>query len=284
MKERLPDIIGIGFRRCASSWLHSYLNEYLEIGKPRSGVHFFSIHLQKGVNWYIEQLKEYSKRLILLEFSVSYSYPEYYEKAAKYLYKIVPNAKLFAVVRNPIERAFSDYRRSVYLLEIKRNVSFEEMINLYPVFLKRGLYAKIIKRYLEFFPKKQILVLFYDDLLTSQRFFIQSLFKYLNVKPNWELASVKKRDRSENIIKWESYNKLIFALKNTGTEFAQKLGIGNSWETFRTKYRSIYWKILALNKSEDEIPLAIRRCLRNYYENDIRELEILTGRNLDNWK
>lgn len=284
MKGRLPEFIGIGFRRGGSSWLHSCLNEHPDIGKPRRGVHFFSEHLHKGVEWYIEKLEEHSKRPILLEFSISYSYPEYYEKAAKYMHQIVPNAKLFMVVRNPIERAFSDYRRSIYLLQIKKNISFEEAIDRHPVFLKRGLYGQIIEHYMEFFPKEQILVLFYDDLLINPRAFIQYLFKFLDAKPNLELTWIKKRIPSPNIIKWELYNRIIFTLKDTGGILAPKLGIENLWTAFRIKLGGVYWKILSLNKSKMEIPLIIRKSLRNYFERDIRKLENLTGRNLDNWK
>ena len=37
-----PKYLGIGCRRCASSWLHSLLNSHPQISKPKNGLHYFS--------------------------------------------------------------------------------------------------------------------------------------------------------------------------------------------------------------------------------------------------
>ena len=78
------DFIGIGFRRCGSSWLHSVLNQHPMINKPDKGLHFFS-----GKDSCIEKKEEYefffnkpSRNQIVGEFSVSYSYPDSYKKSA----------------------------------------------------------------------------------------------------------------------------------------------------------------------------------------------------------
>ena len=110
---RLPEVIGIGVRRCASSWLHRCLNQHPSIGKPENGLHFFSQHFGLGLEWYLEELAPYTNRDLLVEFSVSYTYPEYYNFASELMARIAPHAKLFIAVRNPIERAFSDYLRSM---------------------------------------------------------------------------------------------------------------------------------------------------------------------------
>ena len=65
---RLPDVIGIGTRRCGSSWLHDVLNRHPQVGKPPNGLHFFSTNFERGVSWYAEQLEPFADRLVLMEF------------------------------------------------------------------------------------------------------------------------------------------------------------------------------------------------------------------------
>ncbi len=86
--------------------------------------------------------------------------------------------KLNAILRNPVERAFSQYL--VFQRDHNEN-SFEEAIEKRPSLLTDGLYIDHLKRYFKYFPKEQILILMYEDskknLLTS----IKKILKYLEV-------------------------------------------------------------------------------------------------------
>ena len=163
--HRPPDFIGIGFRRCASSWLHACLSEHPDIGKPMSGLHFFSDRecYSKGIDWYEKQLESYSVKRILGEFSVSYTYPDVYKHAATRIYENYPAVKLICTVRNPIERAYSDYLRSVSLSELDKNISFEQAIELDSDLIERGFYGRILKWYEDYFSGR-VFVLLYEDL------------------------------------------------------------------------------------------------------------------------
>src|SRR5690242_11728373 len=161
---RLPQLIGIGTRRCGSSWLHGVLNKCPQIGKPPSGLHFFSTEYGRGIEWYLEQLAPFSDRPLLSEFSVSYLYPEYADVAAQRIAKDVSDARLFVCLRDPVERAWSDYLRSVRMGEFSKAVTFEGAIRSNPELLERGRYAKLLRPYYERFGPDRIKPLLYDDL------------------------------------------------------------------------------------------------------------------------
>ena len=278
---RPPDVIGLGCRRCATSWLHECLNGHPQIGKPRRGLHFFSEHHGNGSEWYLDRLREYADRPVLMEFSVSYSYPEYCEEAARRIHDMVPHAKLFISIRNPIERAFSDYLRSVRMLETGADVPFEDAIRTSPVLLERGLYARIIARYLEPFPKEQLLVLLYDDLKADPAGFVGRLLEFIGVEPHVPLPETPA---SGGTVRWPLYNRLVFSAKKTADCVARGLGLAAPWERFKSKRRTAYVKVLNANVVETEMASQTRADLCAYYEKDIARLEQLTGRDLTHWK
>ena len=284
MNSRMPDVIGLGFRRCATSWLHNCLNHHPRIGKPLSGVHFFSEHSQRDKEWYVHKLAPYADREVLLEFSVSYTYPEFYEQSAARMGVLIPEAKLFLSVRNPIDRAFSDYRRSVYLLELKKDIPFEVAVSENLVFLERGLYAKCLKRYLEFFPQDQILVLYYEDLRKNPAGFLKTLCDFIGISmeiPEWVYKQV---EGSANVIRSEGYARLIFSAKEAARSVSGKIGLNQQWGAFTQRYMDIYQALLSLNSHETTLSQKNRRKLRDYYETDIRELEQITSSNLNHWR
>lgn len=281
---RLPDAIGIGARRCATSWLHGCLNEHPEIGKPVNGLHYFSKRRHEGIKWYAKQLEGYSSRRLLLEFSVSYTYPEYYREAARHIAEAVPGAKLFMSVRNPSDRAFSDYRRSVSLLEIDKSVSFAEALEKYPVLLYRGLYGEILEWYRKFFRADQIKVLFYEDLEASPSEYMSSLVNFLGVDSVLPLRHITTRGETTKVPRWVTYNKVIFAAKKAMERVFRELGSDDAWEGIRKRFMRLYQGLLSINYQDQEIEDSVRKALRKYYEEDIHKLEDLTGRRLEYWR
>ena len=99
------------------------------------------------------------------------------------IHKHLPNVKLVACLRNPAERAYSDYR---YNIQEKGRFSlykdFEEVLKNDKDFVKRGFYFKQLKEYFELFPRENILILFYEDLKRDPIEFIHDIYKFLGLK------------------------------------------------------------------------------------------------------
>jgi hypothetical protein len=281
---RLPDVIGIGCRRTASSSLHYALNQHPDIGKPVRGLHFFSERFSSGIKWYQEQLAPYNKKQILLEYSVSYSYPEFYKEAAKRIHKVVPDAKLFISVRNPVERVLSDYLRSLRRCEIESTMSFENVLEKYPVFLERGLYYRIISRYMDFFPRENLKILFFENLVEDPSKYLRKILDFIGVNHCSEINFKKQTLSGANRPRWKFFNKSVFTVKNSTDKLADFMKVNKAWNRLKEKHMLRYKRLLALNAKPMEIEPRTREQVRNYYAADIHAMEKLTGRTLSNWR
>lgn len=134
-------IIGIGFRRCGTSHMHSVLNTSKYITKCPSGSHYFSNQL----NYFVLN-DNYN-----FDLSVTYGYPENTKKVIhnikEYCLLKNLNPKLFCIMRDPVERFFSDIVRSIKIGEFSVNESLRNIIFHNSSFLLRGKYSLILDEY-----------------------------------------------------------------------------------------------------------------------------------------
>ncbi len=127
----------------------------------------------------------------------------------------VPDAKIFAVLRNPIERCLSHYLMD---LRIGRPVgTFDDEIERHLSLLGRcdfwggnyigtGFYDDQLKRYFDRFPRRNILVGIQDDLEADAAAFMARIFDFLGLDPiplpRKTLSNMARRPRFQNINRW----------------------------------------------------------------------------------
>jgi hypothetical protein len=129
------------------------------------------------------------------EVSTSYLYSSL---AAKEIYEFNPNAKIIIILREPVERTVSHYlmdyargNQKVYniLNDLKTDFTASHkgwgISNLY---IDLSLYQEQIQRYMDIFPKEQIILLDYEDLKKDPNRFMAEIFKFINVK-DWKINS-----------------------------------------------------------------------------------------------
>lgn len=285
MAQQLPTAVGIGFRRCGSSWLQACLNDHPEISKrPEGGQHFFSDHFEKGVEWYSSELSSLPKRKCLIDFSVSYSYPEKYKQVVSRLKMTLPDAKLFAVVRNPIDRAFSDYKRGIARLEIPANRSFEDAILHEPALLERGLYGKVLSNFVEEFGREKVFILFYEDLERDPESFLRPLLEFLNLNSNVSIDfNDKIRNRAKKI-RFSVYHSFFLGAKNLSDHIISIFGLEAAWGRLKQKHLRKYQKILSWNELDADLKKNTKVKLLEFYAEDIELVESISGRSLKAWK
>jgi hypothetical protein len=192
-----------------------------------------------------------------------------------------PNAKILMVLRNPSDRAFSQYR---HMLSFAPNrISFSEHLNaslaysgariseLFP-FLQFGLYAEQVGRYLTLFPRHQVYIAFYEDYLRAPADFLRDICTFLEVDPDFAF------DLSAKHMQATVPHSYVFnnSLKNLGVwNLARTL----SPPAVRTKLRRLISQPAhALSLSPGE-----RRRLCDFYRLDIQSLSALLKQDLSAW-
>lgn len=275
--RRVPDFIGIGFRRCASSWLHACLREHPEIGKPPSGLHFFSEQYEKGLGWYETQIGEYSERIVG-EFSVSYTYPEFYEEVARRIAYHYPGVKLFCTVRDPVERVYSDYLRSVSLSEIDQKVSFEEALKRWPVLVERGFYGRILKHYQKYFPGS-LLVTFYDGLERDPSSLLRQIYSFVGANSNYVPSLTKKRSGESFVPKNQGVQRLITRIEQITSHTLRPKRLGFILNII--KALGIQKTVRALNRqAKPALNVHMRARIYSLYRKDMELLADLTDQEI----
>ena len=180
----LPDFLVIGAQKAGTTALYAYLRWHPGITGPSwKEVSFFDRHWWRGEAWYRGQFPLRPRGRLVGEASPSYLFHPLAPERARVL---VPLARLVAVLRDPVDRAYSQYHHEVALG--REALSFEEALAAEEgrtsgeverliadprafsrawwdhTYAARGLYAQQLERWLAVFPREQLLVVTTDEL------------------------------------------------------------------------------------------------------------------------
>ena len=283
-QRRMPDYIGIGTQRCGSSWIHGVLGSHPEIGKPANGLHYFSKNAHLGKDWYQDCLAPFSEKPVLLEYSVSYLYPEYCATTAETIKKEAPEAKIFLCVRDPAKRAFSDYLRSIRTGDLPADMSFIDAVRAFPELLERGRYARLLAPYLDAVPADRIKIFIFEDIEENPFLFAENLAAYFNLKPIFSPEKISRKEPKGRTIRSAMLNRLIWLVKNSVDNVFLATGLSDAWSAWKDKHVYRYERLLDLTHREAANELDYMRELTTVLLPDIELIEKLTGRTLSNWR
>lgn len=262
----LPTFIGIGAQRAGTTWAYNCLAEHPDVFMTRKKeLHFFYVNYDKGLDWYRSQFEEARECRARGEITPDYMY---HERAIANIARDVPEARLFVILRNPIDRAIS-----AFVLHRDRfgSQSFAEACDSDPELIDRGLYYKHLSNVLRHFERQRLGVLFYDDLIADPRRFVAKLYQFVGVRSEFRPDSLKTR-----------YNRVIYpdlqkALIGTGLgwtiDLVKRTGMGG-WIRRRHSGDRRESGIAA----EDDVAM-----LRHAYQQDVAALSDLVGRDLRGW-
>ncbi|HEY6978156.1 MAG TPA: sulfotransferase [Chitinophagaceae bacterium] len=294
-----PNFIIIGPPKCASTSLHFYLGQHPEIFTTKiKETRFFSLHYNKGMDYYARYFKDAGDAMAIGEATPSYSFLPFVADRIKYHF---PDIKLILCFRNPLDRTFSSWlmqkgmgKEKLSLREaIEINRSQMSYITLegeegektwlnsmgnfsadesrLRTYIQGGMFAAILKSYYKRFSHEQIKIIFLDDLKNNFDETMKGLFRFLGVKddfivPNKEIVNFHF-DRKANKIT----NKL-FGIK--GTRFLIDL----TPKFVKDKLKRS-WKI----KEPPKLELEDRIYLWEIFKEDIAELEKMLEKNFFYW-
>jgi lipopolysaccharide transport system ATP-binding protein len=213
---RRPSWIGFGTMKSGSSWIWEQLRCHPDVripkdrGRTRKELHFFDV-FDYTSRRYLKAFGRISKKYSTGEYTPSYiCFPH----APIIIKEWCPDVKLFTVFRNPVDRAFSHYKDHLQRKKIPLGSSFRESFdNDYPPRLPKyvsikakGMYADQLEYWYQFFPKEQIKVMFYEDLVKEPIPFIQDLYKWLGIND-----TIVPKHYDMRIVK--TYNKIYKDMK-----------------------------------------------------------------------
>jgi hypothetical protein len=200
-RQQAPTFYLLGAQKCGTSSLHYYLHQHPDVcvSWPKEPV-FFEAYWDRGLQWYWNTyFSHWAGEPVIGEARVRNLYLPYVAPRIK---EVSPSAKLVAIVRNPVDRAFSTWM--MWTARGHERRSFEEAVEDELARLQSGPaacvelghYARQLRRYLEFFPRDALHVLFTEDLREDPAREMQRLFRFLDVDPNVALEDLQVLNRS----------------------------------------------------------------------------------------
>lgn len=189
----LPNLIGCGAGKSGTTSLYYYLSQHPEISMaPSKEVHYFTMHFDKGADWYAEQFAQCKPAPILGELSTSYLR---HPAVPGRIQQLVPDVKLFFIFRNPMDRVYSNYWFSISIGTQDPAQSFSEVIHS-PQGLEQYIdvskYSVHLKRYIETFAADNIYVLFTEELKRQPLVEMSAMYRWLGVDATFEPDVTKK--------------------------------------------------------------------------------------------
>jgi hypothetical protein len=230
---------------------------------------------------YCEYFEGASDGQVAGEVSPSYMF---YPGTAERIHQRLPNVHLIAILRDPVERAFSEYwhhwkigRRlngDFLRFVLTEDVEAEPRLDDYQDCVRRGLYYRQLEPYFRMFDREQLLILLYDDLKSAPASLMQCVYEFINVDSGYtpEVGQVHNRGMMPKK-DWK------YALGQVGEWWIECCPMEESTlMQYRRRIRR------ALNMEYRCIGKEQREKLSSLFYKDTKRLEELTGKNLKEWK
>lgn len=200
-----PNLFIGGAQKSGTTSLHYFLSKHPDIFIPKKPeeLHFFDLdeNYSKGLDWYMAYFSQWQGEPIIAQTSPLYIYKT---QVPARIQAFNPEAKFIFILRNPLDRAYSHYWNSVrYGYE---HLSFEEAldqekerINKNSDFRRkysyadRGKYTEQLLRFYNFFPRENILILLFEQLINSYIDIGNICGTFLDIDPNQFVYSKGKK-------------------------------------------------------------------------------------------
>jgi hypothetical protein len=235
-RSKLPSFIIGGGMKCGTTTLHWILNQHKNVFIPGSAEeepHFFSIddieqnpdfflksqrgwdcldfdkNLGKYLKWYLTFFESAQENQLIGEDCVSYLSSK---KAPERIASLLPDVKLIFMLRDPVERTYSQYwhwvktNRAIY--------DFENTLQFSPGHLiQRSFYREHIKNYLGYFERKQIKFIMFESFVNDMQNTIDEVCRFLGLDGNLDIGllntHVNKASVPRSITAQLLFNKVI---------------------------------------------------------------------------
>jgi len=213
----LPHFVIIGAQKAGTTSLYNYLIAHPDvIAAARKEVHFFDVSYPRGERFYRSMFptavtlqrreRRTGRPAITGEASPYYMF---HPLVPSRMARMVPDTKLIVLLRDPVERAISHFKHEVRAgretltltdaLESESDRLKGEEDRLRTIgdagasyahqnfsYVARGRYAEQIQRWLDFFPRSQILALRAEDLFEDPVGTYRRVLEFLDIEPAGE--------------------------------------------------------------------------------------------------
>jgi hypothetical protein len=274
-----PNLVVIGAMKCATTSLHYYLGLHPDIKMAaEKELHFFVAERNwpRGLAWYERQFA--GREAVHGESSTTYARFPHYSGVAARMHALLPAAKLIYVVRDPVDRAVSQYVHEYAAGREDRPLAEALTAPSPNAYLDLSRYGLQIAQYLPYYPRERVLVLTAEDLGARRAEVLRRTFAFLGVGDTFDdprFAAVKH----------------VSAAKRRLSARGMRLSRLRAWSLLGRPLppalRRLAGRLLSHPFSSPveapAIPPDLRRRLQDALGADLERFHLLTGHPVDAW-
>lgn len=273
---RLPDFIGVGPPRTATTWLHEILMGHAGMPKGVKETDFFIWNYDKGLDWYAAHFHDCPADQPIGEFSPNYFIgAETRERIAR----DIPGCRIICTLRDPVARTYSHYRKmreGEYF-----SGSFEECLERRSDILEWGRYAFHVGEWRRLFGANNLLVLIQDDLKADAQAFLNQVCDFIKI-PRFPLSDPAMQDKKVNAIPSLPKYPRIAKASRVVRDRLQKRGLYSLVNVL--KMPALRNFLFSGGPSFEPLCPETDARLRKVFRQEIEALEVMLQRDLSAWK
>ncbi len=247
----LPNFLVLGAQKAGTTALYEYLRRHPQITGPSwKEVSFFDRHWARGESWYRGNFPNLARTRGKLVGEASPSYV-FHPLAPQRVQEVVPESRLIVLVRNPVDRALSQYNHEVALgreplpfeealdAEEERLRGEQERMTADPRYFSRewwshtykarGRYAEQLERWLAVFPREQLLLLPSDDLGSDPARAHAQVLEFLGASPQRLDSYPRVYEREYEPMRPETRERLSAEFEEPNRRLYELLGRDLGW-------------------------------------------------------
>lgn len=258
----LPDYLIIGAKKGGTSSLTNWLIQHPDnlrmfpSFQPLKSAHFFDINFHEGVSWYQGHFPSARVRARHTGAVVGEASPYYmfHPAAAERAYSVVPDAKIIAVLRNPVSRAYSNYwdrvaagsetlptfeaaleAESGRLVDVdserlRDDPSYYSFAHDQHTYLARGRYVEHLPTWLDAYPADQVLILLAEDMFADPDKVFGQVQQFLGLREHPGVNMKTYNERSKPPIDPRTKARLADYYQPYNRALSERLGRDLGWD------------------------------------------------------
>jgi len=275
----LPTFLIIGAEKAGTTALFQFLRQHPNVcfSRPKE-TWFFNRRYHRGIGWFASHFEHYDGEAAVGEGTARLLQSE---EAPPRIAEHIPEVQLLCVLRNPIERAFSQYHFCLYTGKADPDRSFGELIRERDIefgrdLINQGQYIDHLRRYEHTFSRDQITVVLHRDLRQDSKAIVQRLYREIGVDASFD-PDVESR---HNVTKYPASRTAYAVLRRT---WHAVFSWAEVYAPGATNQLRQFMRRLLFDTSKPSMSDRDRAYLRRVYERPNRELEEWLGQDLSHW-
>jgi hypothetical protein len=208
---RYPDFIIIGAPKCGTSWLQGVLSQHPNIVMVPDEIEYFSAHLERyPLDWYVHHFTQCLASAAATKPKIDVIG----EKSARYcsitldrirvIHRLLPDARLILMTRDPVARHWSHAKRYFSkqrinshkdgVLAVPQSTLFDFLTSTRPL----GEFSTMIANWTAVYPREQLLIVSQEKTLARPLETYAAVLAHIDVASDYDPASIRFLSEQKN--------------------------------------------------------------------------------------